>query len=98
MNDIPRPPHSKEIMILIELYKIHMNKDVAPSIRELGGPILASTSMTTYYMNSLQRQGFIFRKRRIARSTRITDEGIEFLKANNYVQFLDMPQGFEVPD
>lgn len=60
---------------ILELLQNYHNKGYPPSIREIGEQTeITSTSVVNYYLEQLEKWGYIERDRRISRGLRITDK------------------------
>ena len=61
---------------ILEFLESHQNKfGYPPSIREIGEKTgISSTSVVNYYLDQLEKMGYIERDRRISRGVRLTDK------------------------
>jgi len=60
---------------ILELLQTYQEKGYPPSIREIGEQTgVTSTSVVNYYLEQLEKWGYIERDRRISRGLRITDK------------------------
>jgi|APIni6443716594_1056825.scaffolds.fasta_scaffold178765_1 repressor LexA len=63
---------------ILELLQTHQDKGYPPSIREIGEKTgVTSTSVVNYYLEQLEKWGYIERDRRISRGLRVTDKVAE---------------------
>ena len=60
---------------ILELLQAYQEKGYPPSIREIGEQTgISSTSVVNYYLEQLEKWGYIERDRRISRGLRVTDK------------------------
>ena len=60
---------------ILELLQTYQDKGYPPSIREIGEQTdITSTSVVNYYLEQLEKWGYIERDRRISRGLRVTDK------------------------
>jgi repressor LexA len=60
---------------ILELLQSYQDKGYPPSIREIGEQTsITSTSVVNYYLEQLEKWGYIERDRRISRGLRVTDK------------------------
>jgi repressor LexA len=60
---------------ILELLQAYQDKGYPPSIREIGEQTsITSTSVVNYYLEQLEKWGYIERDRRISRGLRVTDK------------------------
>ena len=60
---------------ILELLQLYQDKGYPPSIREIGEQTeITSTSVVNYYLEQLEKWGYIERDRRISRGLRVTDK------------------------
>jgi repressor LexA len=67
---------------ILEFLESHQNKfGYPPSIREIGEKTgISSTSVVNYYLDQLEKMGYIERDRRISRGVRLTDKLTEVVQ------------------
>jgi repressor LexA len=72
----PEPLNDRSIAVLEFIKAYRAEKGFAPSLREIGEHIgVDSTSLVTYYLDRLRKDGYITRDPRISRSI-VVVEGV----------------------
>jgi repressor LexA len=80
-----KPPKYSDDQILFTIQEFIKQHRYSPCIRDIMRAVnISSTSVTVYYLDALQRRGFLERDPEINRSIILTDMGVE--RAGTYLQ------------
>jgi repressor LexA len=74
----PGELNDRHQQILAYIRRYQAERGYPPTMREIGAGIgVGSTSLVTFYLRRLEREGLLQRARRVARSVRVVERKVE---------------------